>query len=95
MGVKVGHQAFQRMVSDGLKSLQPQTHIYIDDLLTGTRRKLCGKGKILDSKVYREDHFQNVVKCFENLEECHLKVCFKKCHSFMERIKYCGNDLHG
>ena len=37
MGVKVGPQAFQRMVSDCLKSLQPHTHIYMDDLLTGTR----------------------------------------------------------
>ena len=51
MGLKVEPQAFQRMVSDGLKSLHPQTHIYIDDLLTGTRPKLCGKGKILDSKA--------------------------------------------
>ena len=36
MGLKVGPQAFQRMVSDCLKSLQTHTHIYIDDLLTGT-----------------------------------------------------------
>ena len=62
MGVKVGPQAFQRMVSDCLKSLQPHTHIYIHDLLTGTRPKLCGKGRILDSKAYLEDHSQNVVK---------------------------------
>ena len=55
MGMKVGPQAFQRMVSDCLKSLQPHTHIYIDDLLTGTRPKLCGKGKILESKAYLED----------------------------------------
>ena len=55
--VRVGPQAFQRMVSDCLKSLQPHTHIYIDDQLTGTRPKLCGKGKILDSKAYLEDHF--------------------------------------
>ena len=32
MGVKVGPQAFQRMVSNCFKSLQPHTHIYIDDL---------------------------------------------------------------
>ena len=48
MGLKLGPQAFQRMVSDFLKSLQPHTHIYIDDLLTETRPKLCGKGKVLD-----------------------------------------------
>ena len=95
MGVKVGPQAFQRMVSYCLKSLQPHTHIYIDDLLTGTRPKLCGEGKILDSKAFLEDHFQNVVKIFEKLEECHLKVCLEKCHLFMERIKYCGHVLHG
>ena len=95
MGVKVGPQAFQRMVSDCLKSLQPHTHIYIHDLLTGTRPKLCGKGRILDSKAYLEDHFQNVVKLFEKLEECHLKVRFEKCHLFMERIKYCVHVLHG
>ena len=95
MGVKVGPQGFQRMVSDCLKSLQPHTHIYIDDLPTGTRPKLCGKGKILDSKTYLEDHFQNVFKCFEKLEECHLKVRFEKCHLFMERIKYCRHVLHG
>ena len=95
MGVKVGPQAFQRMVSDCLKSLQSHTHIYIDDLLTGTSPKLCGKSKILDSKAYPEDHFQNVIKPFEKLEECHLKVRFEKCHLFMERIKYCGHALHG
>ena len=95
MGVKVGPQAFQRMVSDCLKLLQPHTHIYIDDLLTGTRPQLCGKGKILDSKAYLEDNFQNLVKFFEKLEECHLKVRFEKCHLFMERIKYFGHVLHG
>ena len=95
MGVKVGPQAFQRMVSDCLKSLQPHTHVYINDLLTGTRPRPCGKGKMLDSKAYLEDHFHNVVKLFEKLEECHLKVRFEKCHLFMERIKYCGHVLHG
>ena len=95
MGVKVGPQAFRRMVSDCLKSLQPHTHIYIDGLLTVTRPKLCGKGKILDSKAYLEDRFQNVVQLFEKLEKCHLKVRFEKCHHFMERIKYCGHVLHG
>ena len=34
MGVNLGTQAFQRIVSDCLKSLQPQPHIYIHDLLT-------------------------------------------------------------
>ena len=74
MGVKVGPQGFQRMVSDCLKLLQPHTHIYMDHLLTRTRPQLCGKGKILDSKAYLEDHFQNVVKFFDKLEECHVKV---------------------
>ena len=60
-----------------------------------TRPKLCGKGKILDSKAYLEDHFHNVVKLFEKLEECHLKVRFEKRHLFMERIKCCGHVLHG
>ena len=95
MKVKVGPQASQRMVSDGLTSLQPHTHIYIDDVLTGTQPKLCGKGKILDSKAYLEDHLQNVVTLFEKFEECHLEVRFEKCHLFMERIKYCGHVLHG
>ena len=95
MAVKVGPQAFQRMVSDCLKSPQPHTHIYIDDLLTGTRPKICCKGKIRDSKAYLEDHFHNVVKIFEKLEECHLKVRFEKCHLFIDRIKYCGHVLHG
>ena len=36
-----------------------------------------------------------MVKFFEKLEECHLKVRFDKCHLFMERIKYCGHVLHG
>ena len=95
MGVKVGPEAFQRTVSDCLKSLQPHTHIYIHYLLTGTRPKLCGKGKILDSKAYLGDHFRNMVKFFEKLEKCHLNVRFKKCHFFMESIKYCGHVLHG
>ena len=95
MGLKVGPEAFQRMVSDCLKSLQPHTQTYIDDLLTGTRPKLCGKGKILDSMAYLEDHFQSVVEAFEKLEECQLEFCFEKCHLFIERIKYCGHLLHG
>ena len=95
MGMKVGPQGFQRMVSDCLKSLQPHKHICIVDLLTGTRLKLCGKGKILDSKAYLKDHFQNVVRLFEKSEECHHKLRFEKCHLFMERIKYCGHVLHG
>ena len=85
MGVKVGPQAFQRMVSDCLKLLQPHTHIYIDDLLTDTRPKLCAKGKILDSKAYLEDHLPNVVNLFELLEECHIKVCFEERHLFFRR----------
>ena len=36
MEVKVGPQAFDRMVSDCLRSLQPHTHNYMDDLLSGT-----------------------------------------------------------
>ena len=36
-----------------------------------------------------------MVKLFEKLEECHLKVRFEKCHLFMQRIKYCGHVLHG
>ena len=95
MGVKVGPQAFQRMMTDCLRSLQPHAHIYTNDLLTRTRRKLCGKGKIRDSKAYLKDHFENVVKLFEKLEECHLEVRFEKCHVFMERIRYCGHVLHG
>ena len=94
MGVKVEPQVFQRMVSDCLKSRQPHTHIYIAGLLTGTRRRLCRKGKILDLKAYLKDHFQNVVELFEKLEECHLKVRFEKCHLFLERIKCCGHVLH-
>ena len=78
-----------------MKSLQRHTHIYIDDLLTGTRPKLCRKGKILDSKGYLEDYLHNVVKLFVKLEECHLKVRFEKCHLFMERFKFCGHVLHG
>ena len=46
MGVKVGAEAFWIMVSHYLNSLQPHTHIYIDDPLTGTRPKLCGKGQV-------------------------------------------------
>ena len=95
MKVKVEPQAFHRMVSDCLKARQPHTHIYIADSLTGTRRKLCGKGKILDLKAYLKDHFQNVVRLFEKLEECHLKVRFEKCHLFLERIKCFGHVLHG
>ena len=74
MGVKVGPLAFQGMASDCLKSLQQHTHIYIDDLLTGTQPHLCGKGKILDSKAYLKQHFQNVVKVFEKLEESQSRL---------------------
>ena len=69
MGVKVGPQALRRMVSDCLRSLQPHTLIYIDDLLTVHNPNLCGKGKILDSKAYLKDHFRNVFTVIEQLKE--------------------------
>ena len=68
MGSKVGTRAFQRMVSDFLRSLHPHTHthIYMDDLLTGTRPKLCGKGKIFDSRSTSKTTFKRCLNCLRS-----------------------------
>ena len=49
MGVKVGPQAFHRLVSWCVGRLKPHIRAYIDDILVGTRPTCSGKEKLLDS----------------------------------------------
>ena len=48
IGVKVGPQIHQRMVTNGIRHLPPSIRAYIDDLLVGTppSRASMGKGKV-------------------------------------------------
>ena len=92
MGVKVGPQAFQRMVANCICSCSPHSRPYIDDILTGTRPVSRGKGKVLDSQAY-DEHGERVYRLFEALAASHLQVKPEKCHLFMERVKYCGHVL--
>ena len=67
---------------------------YIDDLLSGTRTIYKSDGRELDYEAMLKAHFDQVVRLFETLEKCHLKVRFEKCHMFMTKVKYCGHILH-
>ena len=49
MGVKVGPQAFQRMVAYCLKDC-PDSRPYIDDVLTGTGKKYACQGQVTDHR---------------------------------------------
>ena len=83
MGVKVGPQAFQRLVSWCVGPLQPHIRAYIDDnlvriagshrakddILVGTQPTCSGRGKLLDSQAITE-HYKLVRELFEVLEEC-------------------------
>ena len=92
--MKVGIQAFQRMVSDCTKHLQPRSMPNINDLLSGTRAIQKSEGRQLDYDALLEAYFDQAVRRFETLEKYRLKVLFEKCPMFMTRVKYCGHILH-
>ena len=81
MGVKVGPQAFQRLVSWCVGRLKPHIIAYIDDILVGTRPTCSGKGKLLDSQA-KTENYKLVRELFEVLKECHLQVKKGKCSLF-------------
>ena len=56
MGLKVGPQAFQRLVSSCAGRLSSHIRAYIDDILVGTRPTCSGKGKLLDSQAIMEHY---------------------------------------
>ena len=63
MGVKVGSQAFQRLVRPCFGCLKPHIRAYIDDILVGRRPTCSGKGKLLDSQAIME-HYKLVRELF-------------------------------
>ena len=78
MGVKVGPQAFQRMVAYCLKDC-PATKPCIDDVLTGTGKKYGYQGRVMDHNriqsimkdpvachEYLQDHFQGLYHLFSS-----------------------------
>ena len=67
MGVNVGPQAFQRMVSDCTKHLQPGTMPYTDDLLSGTRAVYKSDGRGLDYEAMLQAHFDQVTALSQTL----------------------------
>ena len=99
MGVKVGPQVYQRMVTHCIRHLPPSVRAYIDDLLVGTppSKASRGKGKLLDSCALDEEaiteHYELVRKLFRCLADHHLQVKEEKCHLFCQRVKYCGHIL--
>ena len=93
MGVKVGQQAFQGLLSWCVGSLNPHITAYIDDILVSTRPTCSGKGKLLNSQAVME-HYKLVRKLFEALKECHLQVKKLKCFLFYTQVKYDGHILH-
>ena len=93
IGVKVGPQAFQRLVSWCVGRLKPHIPAYIDDVLVGTRPTSSGKGKLLDSQAIME-HYKPGRELFEVLKECHLQVKKEKCFLFYTQVKCVGHILH-
>ena len=70
MGVKLGPQVYQRMVTYCIRHLPPSVRAYIDDPLVGTppSKASRGKGKLLDSCALDEEaiteHYELVRKTF-------------------------------
>ena len=93
MGVRVGPEAFQRLVSWFVGRLKPHIRAYMDDILVGTRPTCSGKGKFLDSGAIME-HYKLMPELLEVLEECHLQVKNEKCFLFYTQVKYVGHILH-
>ena len=100
MGVKVGPQVNQSMVTHCIRHLPPSVRAYIDDLLLGTppSKASRGKGKLLDSCALDEEaiteHYELVRKLFRCLADHHHQVEEEKCHTFCQRVRYCGHNLH-
>ena len=70
MGVKVGPQVYQRMITHCIRHLPPSVRAYIDDLLVGTlpSKASRGKGKLFDRCALDEEaiteHYELVRKLF-------------------------------
>ena len=105
MGVKVGPQAFQRMVAYCLKDC-PDSRPYIDDVLTGTGKKYACQGQVTDHRhiqhimkdpdkrqEYLQDHYAALHHLFTNLAKAKLYVKPEKCHLFQLQVQYCGHIL--
>ena len=92
MRVKVGPQAFQRLVSWCVGRLKPHIRAYIDDILVGTRPIYSGKGRLLDLHAIME-HSKLMRELFEALKECHLQVKKEKCFLFFTQVNYVGHIL--
>ena len=100
MGVKVGPQVYQRMVTHCIRHLPPSVRAYIVDLLLGTppSKASRGKGKLSDSCALDEEaiteHYELVRNLFRCLAHQHLQVKEEKCRLFCQKVKYCGHMLH-
>ena len=100
MGVEVGPQFYQRMVTYCIRHLPSSVRAYIDDLLVGTHpsKSSRGNGKRLDSCALADEaiteHYELVRKLLRCLADHHLLVKEEKCHFFCQRVKYCGHILH-
>ena len=64
MGVKVGPQAFQRLMSCCVGRFKPHIRAYIDDILVGRQPTCSGKGQLLDLQAIMEP-YKHVGELFE------------------------------
>ena len=92
MGVKVGPQAFQRLVSWCVGRLKPHIRAYIDDILVSTRPTCSGKGKLLDSQAIME-HYELARELLEVLKECLLQVKKENFFLFLHSGEVCWPHL--
>ena len=83
MGVKVGPQAFQSLVSWCVGRLKPHIRAYIDDFLVG---------KLLVSQAIME-HYKFLRELFEVFKQCHWQGQKEKCFLFYTQVKYVGHIL--
>ena len=93
MGVKVGLQAFQPLVSCCVGCLKLHITAYIDDILVGKRPTCSGKGKLLDLQAIM-GHPKLVRELSQVLNECHLQVKKEKHFLFYTQVKYVGHILN-
>ena len=89
MGVKVGPQVFQRMVSHVLWNCYPRSSPYIDDVLSSSGTpppKQAGKGKLLDIQAYGDPDCElpNNQKDWKKCFEYHFDVCCQIFCAFAE-----------
>ena len=76
-GLKISTNSFQRMLTIALTGLNAESFIYVDDII------------IFGCSL--KHHNKNLIKTFQRLRECNLKINPAKCRFLQKEVTYLGH----